>query len=133
MSSSVEDEVVSIRGQLEKITAGDKSGAPALDLLRALSELKMSLAILTTTRIGMAVNALRKSPAADDEVNALAKSLIKAWKKFVPESAEKKKEKKDAAAEDAKAKDKAKEQQAKQFPSRPQVRFKQCPSPFANA
>merc|ERR1719174_3023122 len=42
----------------------------------------------------MTVNALRKS-SSDDEVIAMAKSLIKTWKKFVPESAEKKEKSKD--------------------------------------
>ena len=56
----------------------------ALDLLKSLDSTKMSLQILTKTRIGMSVNALRKS-SADDSVNSLAKSLIKAWKKFLPQ------------------------------------------------
>ena len=124
--SGVEDEVVAIRGQLEKISKGEKDSAQALDLLKNLGQLKMNLSILTTTRIGMTVNALRKSPAADDEVNALAKTLIKAWKKFVPESVEKKKEKREAAAEEAKdkakGKDASKDAGLKQFPTRPQVK-----------
>ena len=39
--------------------------------------------ILTETRIGMTVNALRKA-SQDSEVIAIAKQLIKKWKKFVP-------------------------------------------------
>ena len=35
------------------------TGENALDLLKALSELKVNLSILTSTRIGMTVNALR--------------------------------------------------------------------------
>ena len=42
-----------------------------------------NLQILTETRIGMTVNALRKA-STDAEVIALAKQLIKRWKKFVP-------------------------------------------------
>ncbi len=49
----------------------------------------MNLGILTHTRIGMTVNALRKS-STDNEVISQAKSLIKAWKKFVPENSDKK-------------------------------------------
>merc|ERR1719500_135810 len=95
MSSSVEDEVMRIRKQFEKMTS-DKSAdqSAALDLLKTLSRLKINLNVLTTTRIGMTVNALRKS-SSDDEVIAMAKSLIKTWKKFVPESAEKKEKKKE--------------------------------------
>ena len=40
----------------------------------------------------MTVNALRKS-SKDDEIITVAKSLIKTWKKFVPESGDKKPEK----------------------------------------
>lgn len=37
---------------------------------------------LQSTRIGMSVNALRKQ-STDEEVIALAKSLIKSWKKLL--------------------------------------------------
>lgn len=37
---------------------------------------------LQSTRIGMSVNALRKQ-SSDEEVIALAKSLIKSWKKLL--------------------------------------------------
>ena len=56
---SVEDDVLEIRQQLEKITAKEKDASQALDLLKNLSKLKVNLSILTTTRIGMTVNALR--------------------------------------------------------------------------
>ena len=39
-------------------------------------------------RIGMTVNNLRKS-SKDDEIITVAKSLIKTWKKFVPEGEKK--------------------------------------------
>ena len=124
---SVEDEVLSIRSQLEKITAGEKDAAQSLDLLRTLGELKVTLSVLTTTRIGMTVNAMRKA-SNDDEVIHMAKSLIKTWKKFVPESAEKKERKKEEKAEkEAAAAEKDKEKKdkdpaLKSFPARPQVR-----------
>ena len=65
--SSVEEEVMRIRKKLERITKGDSDGddsesvdpSQALDLLKALGQLKVNLTILTTTRIGMTVNALR--------------------------------------------------------------------------
>ncbi len=56
---SVEDEVLSIRKQLEKMTEAGQDQSQALDLLKALSRVKMNLTILTNTRIGMAVNSLR--------------------------------------------------------------------------
>ena len=65
MSSAAEDDVMRIRRKLENITeqlkeAGDQSDSgQALDLLKSLSDTKMNLQILTKTRIGMTVNALR--------------------------------------------------------------------------
>ena len=65
MSSSAEEDVMRIRRKLENITeqmkdAGNQSDSgQALDLLRSLNETKMNLQILTKTRIGMTVNALR--------------------------------------------------------------------------
>lgn len=53
-----------------------------MDLLKALQELPVNLEILTKTRIGMTVNALRKS-SSDEEVISLSKTLIKHWKKFL--------------------------------------------------
>ena len=43
-------------------------------------------------RIGMTVNNLRKS-SNDEEIITVAKTLIKTWKKFVPENDTKKPEK----------------------------------------
>lgn len=47
-----------------------------------LQKLPVNLDLLTKTRIGMTVNALRKS-SKDDEVISLSKTLIKNWKKFL--------------------------------------------------
>ena len=54
----------------------------ALELLKVLQQLPVNLELLQKTRIGMTVNALRKS-SRDDEVIALSKTLIKNWKKFL--------------------------------------------------
>jgi len=88
--ADVEEEVMRIRKQIDKITEDLKGSegsdaGQALDLLKALDSTKISLPILTKTRIGMSVNALRKS-SSDDDVNSVAKSLIKAWKKLLPDS-----------------------------------------------
>ncbi|XP_071448973.1 transcription elongation factor S-II [Hetaerina americana] len=80
---TVEEEVMKIQKKLNKISSGDGSGQEqALDLLKALQKLPVNLDVLTKTRIGMTVNAIRKS-SSDDEVIALSKKLIKNWKKFI--------------------------------------------------
>ncbi|KAL1490615.1 hypothetical protein ABEB36_013277 [Hypothenemus hampei] len=82
----VEEEVMRIQKKLSKMTSDDGSGQEqALDLLKELQNLKINLDVLTKTRIGMTVNALRKS-SKDDEVITLAKTLIKNWKKFLNNS-----------------------------------------------
>jgi transcription elongation factor S-II len=63
--------IVSVQGQEQ-----------ALELLKVLQKLPVNLEVLTKTRIGMTVNALRKS-SSDDEVISLSKTLIKNWKKFL--------------------------------------------------
>lgn len=65
MAGSAEEDVMRIRKKLENITeqmkdAGNQGDSgQALDLLRSLNDTKMNLQILTKTRIGMTVNALR--------------------------------------------------------------------------
>lgn len=91
MSSSAEEDVMRIRRKLENVTeqmkdAGNQGDSgQALDLLKSLNDTKMNLQILTKTRIGMTVNALRKT-SQDEDVVTLAKNLIKAWKKFLPDN-----------------------------------------------
>lgn len=50
--------------------------------MKELQGLAVNLDILSKTRIGMTVNALRKS-SKDEEVISLSKTLIKHWKKFL--------------------------------------------------
>ncbi|KAK7792536.1 hypothetical protein R5R35_008642 [Gryllus longicercus] len=81
---SVEEEVMKIQKKLNKMTSADGSGQEqALDLLKTLQNLPVNLDILTKTRIGMTVNALRKS-SSDEEVISLSKTIIRNWKKFLP-------------------------------------------------
>ncbi|KAK4812495.1 hypothetical protein QYF61_000251 [Mycteria americana] len=68
-------------------------GDGAMDLLKELKSMPMTLDLLQSTRIGMSVNALRKQ-STDEEVISLAKSLIKSWKKLLDASEEKSEEKK---------------------------------------
>ncbi|PIK48938.1 putative transcription elongation factor S-II-like isoform X1, partial [Apostichopus japonicus] len=55
----------------------------ALDLLQELKAKKITLDVLQKTRIGMAVNNLRKK-TSNEEVITLSKGLIKGWKKLLP-------------------------------------------------
>ncbi|XP_075214699.1 RNA polymerase II elongation factor isoform X2 [Lycorma delicatula] len=147
---NIEEEVMKIQKKLNKMTSSDGTGQEqALDLLKALQNLPVNLEILTKTRIGMTVNALRKS-STDDEVISLSKTLIKNWKKFLsgstnavketPASGSKKsKEKedkpKDVEMKEAKEKDKDVKKMQSSFPptnTTDAVRLK-CRELLANA
>ncbi|XP_011505386.1 PREDICTED: transcription elongation factor S-II [Ceratosolen solmsi marchali] len=80
---NAEEEVLRIQKKLNKMSTGDGTGQEqALELLKTLQQLPVNLELLQKTRIGMTVNALRKS-SRDEEVIALSKMLIKNWKKFL--------------------------------------------------
>lgn len=80
---SVEEEVLRIHKKISKMTSSSgENQSQALDLLKVLQNLKIDLEILTSTRIGMAVNELRKC-SKDEEVINLSKKLIKNWKKLL--------------------------------------------------
>ncbi|KAG7214305.1 hypothetical protein INR49_023164 [Caranx melampygus] len=74
-------EVERIAKKLDKMVH-KKNTDGALDLLRELKNIKMSLETLQSTRVGMSVNAVRKQ-SSDEEVQNLAKTLIKSWKKLL--------------------------------------------------
>ncbi|KAK7100897.1 transcription elongation factor S-II-like [Littorina saxatilis] len=79
-----EDDVLRIAKKLDKLIANNTSDhTTALDLLKALQELRMSLEVLQKTRIGMTVNNLRKASSSDDVIS-LSKTLIKNWKRLLP-------------------------------------------------
>ncbi|XP_045913540.1 transcription elongation factor A protein 2 isoform X2 [Micropterus dolomieu] len=84
-------EVERIAKKLDKMVH-KKNTDGALDLLRELKNIKMSLETLQSTRVGMSVNAVRKQ-SSDEEVQILAKALIKSWKKLLDGSEEKEKKK----------------------------------------
>ncbi|XP_031561954.1 transcription elongation factor A protein 1-like [Actinia tenebrosa] len=84
---SLEDEVFRIGKQLEKIVSQEKDAMDQLaarDLLKNLKDLPITLECLQKTRIGMSVNTLRKK-SDNSDVQVMAKSLIKSWKKLLPE------------------------------------------------
>ncbi|TKS79643.1 Transcription elongation factor A protein 1 [Collichthys lucidus] len=83
MGKKEEEEIIRIAKKMDKM-AQKKNGAGALDLLKELRSVPMTLELLQSTRIGMSVNAIRKQ-STDDEVTSLAKSLIKSWKKLLDE------------------------------------------------
>uniref|UniRef100_F7D7C9 Transcription elongation factor A3 n=1 Tax=Monodelphis domestica TaxID=13616 RepID=F7D7C9_MONDO len=86
-----EEELLRIAKKLDKMVSR-KNTEGALDLLKKLSDYKMSIQLLQTTRIGIAVNGVRKH-CLDKEVVALAKILIKNWKRLLDTSETPKKEK----------------------------------------
>ncbi|XP_045868394.1 transcription elongation factor A protein 3 isoform X1 [Meles meles] len=78
-----EEELLRIARKLEKMVARKNTEA-ALDLLKKLNSCRMSIQLLQTTRIGVAVNGVRKH-CSDKEVVSLAKVLIKNWKRLLGE------------------------------------------------
>ncbi|XP_035500520.2 transcription elongation factor A protein 2 isoform X1 [Scophthalmus maximus] len=86
-----DQEVERIAKKLDKMVH-KKNTDGALDLLRELKNIKMSLETLQSTRVGMSVNAVRKQ-SSDEEVQTLAKVLIKSWKKLLDGSEGKSEEK----------------------------------------
>merc|ERR1712228_1064509 len=86
------EEVLSIKRKLKKMTEPDGKQTQALDLLKRLGEIDMTFDILKETMIGFAVHSLKKS-SSDQKVISESKSLIKAWKQFVPNQSSDKKEK----------------------------------------
>ncbi|XP_061647304.1 transcription elongation factor A protein 2 isoform X1 [Phyllopteryx taeniolatus] len=90
-------EVERIGRKLDKMVHKNNTDG-ALDLLRELKNMTVSLETLQSTRVGMSVNAVRKQ-SSDQEVQNLAKVLIKSWKKLIDGSKDKseKKEKNDGS------------------------------------
>ena len=80
---SLEQEVAKLAKQLDKIVSEENSNQDvAVDLLKTLKDLPITLDVLQKTRIGMAVNVLRKS-STNPEVQTISKGLIKSWKKLL--------------------------------------------------
>lgn len=124
-----EDEVMKIAKRLDKMASGSSDDqTQALDLLRNLQELPITLEILQRTRIGMTVNSLRKS-SNDEEVITLAKVLIKSWKKLLsgtPSS-------KEAPAKEPEPKPSASAKQSTAASGRPNAKQTSFPADTTNA
>lgn len=108
------------------MTSDDGSGQEqALDLLKELQSLNVNLDVLTKTRIGMTVNALRKS-SKDDEVITLAKVLIKNWKKFISNS----ESNKSSSSSDSKESKKVKKEEKPKKEEKEREKDRKLPSSF---
>jgi len=88
MTAEETEEVLKINKKLDKINARLKDDGHAdldraVELLKRLERMKITLSLLSKTKVGMTVNSLRKN-TENEEVVAHAKALIKAWKKLVP-------------------------------------------------
>ncbi|XP_064382246.1 transcription elongation factor A protein 1-like [Halichondria panicea] len=81
---SEDQEILRIGKQLEKLANSDTGNdEQALDLLRALQGVEMSLDMLQKSRVGLSVNKLRQKLSGSD-VSSVAKKLIKSWKRLLP-------------------------------------------------
>ncbi|XP_066495060.1 transcription elongation factor A protein 3 isoform X2 [Tiliqua scincoides] len=78
------EELIRIAKKLEKMVAR-KHTEGALDLLKKLNDFTMTIQLLQTTKIGVAVNTIRKH-CSDEEVVTWAKILIKNWKRLLESS-----------------------------------------------
>ncbi|XP_061572477.1 transcription elongation factor A protein 3 isoform X2 [Cololabis saira] len=76
-----EEDLIRIAKKLDKMVSRNNTDG-ALDLLKELKAFNMTLKLLQETRIGMSVNSIRKH-CTDEEVIALAKVLIKDWKRLL--------------------------------------------------
>ncbi|KAK9394690.1 transcription elongation factor A protein 3 [Crotalus adamanteus] len=78
------EELIRMAKKLEKMVSR-KNTEGALDLLKKLNSCTMTVELLQTTKIGVAVNTVRKH-CSEKEVVALAKLLIKNWKRLLESS-----------------------------------------------
>ncbi|XP_072270467.1 transcription elongation factor A protein 2 isoform X1 [Pyxicephalus adspersus] len=125
MAAPEVEEVLRIARKLDKMVA-KKSMDGALDLLKQLKNMTMSLDLLQSTRIGMSVNALRKQ-TNDEEVITLSKSLIKSWKKLLDGSDQRGKDKSQSSSS-SKDSSSAKKNEAPKTPTTPKMtRFPPLP------
>ncbi|XP_027203932.2 RNA polymerase II elongation factor [Dermatophagoides pteronyssinus] len=81
-----DEELMRAAKKLDKIAVrkDTSSASQAVDILKALQRMKITLDQIQKTNIGKIVNHLRKS-IHDEEISSLSKSLIKTWKKLLNE------------------------------------------------
>lgn len=78
------DEVLKIKKELEK-TVPKNDTKRALELLKSLQSIPITLDVLQKTHIGFLVNKIRKS-FDNPEVSSMSKGMVKKWKKLLPEN-----------------------------------------------
>ncbi|XP_041046555.1 transcription elongation factor A protein 1 isoform X2 [Carcharodon carcharias] len=129
MSKKEEEDIVRIAKKMDKMVS-KKSTVGAMDLLKELKSIPMTLELLQSTRIGMSVNAIRKQ-SKEEDVISLAKSLIKSWKKLLdgPSAEKSSEEKKRDSVSLAQNSPEAKEESSGSNSSNPHEAF-YTPSPF---
>ncbi|CAL8247877.1 unnamed protein product [Lota lota] len=76
-----EEDLIRIANKLDRMVSRNNTEG-ALDVLKELHDFNMTLKLLKETRIGMSVNSIRKH-CSDADVIALAKFLIKDWKRLL--------------------------------------------------
>ncbi|KAF1549476.1 Transcription elongation factor A protein 3, partial [Eudyptula minor] len=99
-----------------------------LDLLKSLTGYTMTIQLLQTTRIGVAVNSVRKH-CSDEEVVASAKILIKNWKRLLESTTPKKEKDVDGKKEKDTDGEKEKKEKGLDFPSCPNEGVKHPKNP----
>ncbi|XP_030069347.1 transcription elongation factor A protein 2 isoform X1 [Microcaecilia unicolor] len=114
-----DEDVVRIAKKLDKMVS-KKSTEGAMDLLKELKSMPITLDLLQSTRIGMSVNALRKQ-SMDEEVISLSKSLIKSWKKLLDAPEEKSEERKKRESGDSMDPSSHKKQEQPKTPTTPKI------------
>ncbi|CAM9784522.1 unnamed protein product [Bubo scandiacus] len=121
------EELVRIAKKLDKMVAR-KSTEGALDLLKSLTGYTMTIQLLQTTRIGVAVNSVRKH-CSDEEVVTSAKILIKNWKRLLESTTPKKEKDMDGKKEKDTDGEKEKKEKGLDFSSCPNEGVKHPKSP----
>jgi transcription elongation factor S-II len=82
-SDSSAEDILRIKKKLEKmINNNDIDVILTIDMLNSLKKIQMDIEVLKNTGIGVMLNNLRKN-SQSEELNSLAKSLLKNWKKLV--------------------------------------------------
>ncbi|XP_063307463.1 transcription elongation factor A protein 1 isoform X2 [Pelobates fuscus] len=126
MSAATGEEIIRIARKMERMVQ-KKNTVGALDLLKELKSLPMTLELLQSTRIGMSVNAIRKQ-SCEEEVTSLAKALIKSWKKLLdgPSGDKEQEERKKEPALQPQSSPEVKEESSS---SNSGIRKEECPPP----
>ena len=81
--SRVEGEILGLRKSIESALDSNAGETEVGDMVRALSEVEMTLELLRSTKVGVSVAAVRKK-FPDTVAGNLARDMIVKWKELVP-------------------------------------------------